>query len=66
MARAVWFVATGCLTVAIFLRQAFCLGMHNPRQPIRWVCGAVLFCVSFGTYRPIFLPKPRFVVETIQ
>jgi hypothetical protein len=66
MARTVWFVATASLTGAIFLRQAICLGMHNPRRPIRWVCGAVLFCVSCGTYRSIFLPKPRFVVETIQ
>jgi hypothetical protein len=48
MARAVWFVATASLTVAIFLRQAFCLGMHNPRRPIRWVCGAVLFSDSFA------------------
>jgi hypothetical protein len=43
MARTVWFIATVSMTIAIFVRQAICLGMHNPRRPIRWVCGAVFF-----------------------
>lgn len=43
MARMVWFVATASMTIAVFLRQAICLGMYNPRRPIRWVCGAFFF-----------------------
>ena len=62
VARTARFIATVSLTIAIFLGQAIGYYMHNPRRPIRRVCGAVLICVSF-VYQPIFLPKSRLVVR---